>query len=134
VLGNVALLRESGADRSAEAAHSVSQIERAAIRGGALTQQLLAFGRRQPLQPRIVDAGELVRDAKPMLDRVLGEDVTLSVAVRGTPLFAELDPVRAENAILNLCLNARDAMPDGGRIAIAVERLPGSASEVTITV
>jgi CheY-like chemotaxis protein len=90
-----------------------------------LIRQLLAFARRQPLQPRTVDIGALIRDAKPMLDRVLGEDVTLqsdSAPDQG-PFLATVDPVGAESTLLNLCINARDAMPDGGTIKIHLWRV-----------
>ena len=121
ILGNVALMRD-GAGRGLPEAdrESVDQIERAASRASALIRQLLAFARRQPLHPRTIDLASLVREAKPMLDRVLGEDVALTIerspARRAFP--ATVDPVGAEGALLNLCINARDAMPNGGTIAI----------------
>jgi signal transduction histidine kinase/ActR/RegA family two-component response regulator len=118
ILGNVTLMKDS-AGRGMDS-ESVAQIERAANRGTALIRQLLAFARRQPLHPRTIDLAALVREAKPMLDRVLGEDVALTIertpARRAFP--ATVDPVGAEGALLNLCINARDSMPNGGTIAI----------------
>jgi len=127
ILGNVALIKDGldadAAPASAANRESAAQIERAATRGTALIGQLLAFARRQPLQPRTVDLEALVRDAKPMLDRVLGEDVTLHTGPDTGPVFATVDPVGAESALLNLCINARDAMPDGGTITIELARV-----------
>ena len=126
ILGNVALINEGmGRDSADTTQQSVSQIERAAARGSALIRQLLAFARRQPLQPRTVDLDAMIRDSKPMLDRVLGEDVTLrSVVAPSDQLFlATVDPVGAESALLNLCINARDAMPNGGVITVELSRV-----------
>jgi signal transduction histidine kinase/CheY-like chemotaxis protein len=126
ILGNVMLIKDGlGRDSIEATEESVSQIERAAARGAALVRQLLAFARRQPLQPRTVDLEDMVRESKPMLDRVLGEDVTLdSTIVPGDrPFLATVDPVGAESALLNLCINARDAMPNGGAITIALTRV-----------
>jgi signal transduction histidine kinase/ActR/RegA family two-component response regulator len=125
ILGNVALINE-GLDRAPLEAtqQSVSQIERAAARGSALIRQLLAFARRQPLQPRTVDLDAMIRDSKPMLDRILGEDVTLRLVVAPSEqlFLATVDPVGAESALLNLCINARDAMRNGGVITIELAR------------
>jgi signal transduction histidine kinase/CheY-like chemotaxis protein len=132
ILGNVALIKDGiGPNTPKTTEESTAQIERAATRGTALIRQLLAFARRQPLQPRTVDIGTLVRDAKPMLDRVLGEDVTLQTdnARDPGPLLATVDPVGAESTLLNLCINARDAMPDGGTIKIHLARVMVGASD-----
>ena len=121
ILGNVALMKDGlGTDTVEATEESVAQIERAATRGTALIRQLLAFARRQPLQPRTVDLEALIRDATPMLDRVLGEDVTVHTrsAEGGGPFLATVDPAGAESALLNLCINARDAMPNGGTIEV----------------
>jgi len=126
ILGNVALIKDGrGTDTNEATEESVAQIERAAARGSALIRQLLAFARRQPLQPRTVDLGAMVRDAKPMLDRVLGEDVTLQskIGPDPRPFLATVDPVGAESTLLNLCINARDAMPNGGTITIDLSRV-----------
>ena len=108
-----------GTDQPEATAESAAQIERAASRGTALIRQLLAFARRRPLQSRTVDLVALIGDSKPMLDRVLGEDVTLELHdPAGRPFFAIVDPTGMESALLNLCINARDAMPNGGTISI----------------
>jgi signal transduction histidine kinase/CheY-like chemotaxis protein len=126
ILGNAMLIKDGlGRDSIEGIGESVSQIERAAARGGALVRQLLAFARRQPLQPRTVDLEDMIRESKPMLDRVLGEDVTLhsTIVPSDRPFLATVDPVGAESALLNLCINARDSMPNGGTITIALTRV-----------
>jgi len=123
ILGNVSLIKDGlETDTKEMTEESAAQIERAAARGSALIRQLLAFARRQPLQPRTVDLDAMVRDSKPMLDRVLGGDVTIQydLAHSSRPHLATVDPVGAESALLNLCINARDAMPNGGTIKIDV--------------
>ena len=120
ILGNVALIQDGLGRNPPEAtAESAAQIERAASRGTALIRQLLAFARRRPLQSRTVDLVALIADSKPMLDRILGEDVTLELHdPAGRQFFATVDPTGMESALLNLCINARDAMPNGGTISI----------------
>jgi signal transduction histidine kinase/ActR/RegA family two-component response regulator len=116
VLGNVSLLKAgSGSVTNDEA---LGEIERAARRAADLTRQLLAFARRQPLLPRVVDLSAAVESAEPMLRRVLGEEVTLRAAGGGGAALANVDPVQIETALLNLCINARDAMPRGGTVVI----------------
>jgi PAS domain S-box-containing protein len=89
-----------------------------ARRAAKLTQHLLAFARRQPLQPRLLEINRLIREISDMLRRTLGEQVELE-AVLGAGLWnVEADPVQLENAILNLGVNARDAMPAGGKLTI----------------
>jgi signal transduction histidine kinase len=123
ILGNVALIRDVERDPTTMVGEASAQIERAASRGSALVRQLLAFARRRPLQARTVDLGALARDAKPMIDRVLGEDVSVQIRIpNGTPFLATVDPTGLESALLNLCINARDAMPNGGTIVVELSR------------
>jgi PAS domain S-box-containing protein len=90
----------------------------AAERGGALTHQLLAFSRKQALRPRKLDLNQLVEDMDLLLRRTLGEDVEIEF-VRGVGLWrTQADPAELQNVILNLALNARDAMPWGGKLTI----------------
>ena len=90
----------------------------AAERGAELTQRLLAFARKQALEPRVVDVNELVAGMSAMLRRTLGEQVDIEF-VRGANLWkAFIDAPQLESAVLNLSINARDAMPEGGRLTI----------------
>jgi putative addiction module CopG family antidote len=92
-------------------------------RAAALTHRLLAFSRRQPLDPRPTDVGRLVAELEDLLRRTVGPEITLEVAA-AAPLWSTLvDPNQLENALLNLCINARDAMPAGGRLSIAMANL-----------
>ncbi|AWN50155.1 histidine kinase [Methylobacterium terrae] len=89
-----------------------------AQRAAALTHRLLAFARRQPLEARATDVNRLVSSMDELLRRTLGERVRLEVVVAGGLWLTLCDPNQLENAILNLAINARDAMPDGGRLTI----------------
>jgi signal transduction histidine kinase len=96
---------------------ALEEIRRAAERGGALTHQLLAFSRRQPMQARPLKIDELVLHMERMLRRLIGEDVELvTIAASSEDVFA--DPGRLEQVIMNLVVNARDAMPEGGKLTI----------------
>jgi len=96
----------------------IQAITKAARRGGALTQRLLAFAGKQPLDPKPVDLNWLVAGLDPMLRRTLGEHIQIEL-IRADGLWPALvDQSQLENALLNLCLNARDAMPGGGRLTI----------------
>ena len=87
-------------------------------RGADLTRQLLAFARKQALAPSTVDVNQLVAGMDPLLRRTLGEHIEIEL-VRGAGLWPALvDAAQLENALLNLCLNARDAMPRGGRLTL----------------
>ncbi|MDF2493724.1 MAG: histidine kinase [Sphingomonas sp.] len=87
-------------------------------RGAKLASQLLAFGRRQPLEPKVINLGRLVRSMDDLLRRSIGEDVEIETMVSGGLWNTLIDPSQIENAILNLAINARDAMVDGGRLTI----------------
>jgi GAF domain-containing protein/nitrogen-specific signal transduction histidine kinase/CheY-like chemotaxis protein len=97
-------------------------VHQTAERAAALTRQLLAFSRKQVLQPRVVDLGDIVRDLVPMLQRLLGEDVELTVRSTESPVKVKADPSHLEQVIVNLAINARDAMPRGGRLAMTIAR------------
>ncbi|MEM6934823.1 MAG: response regulator [Pseudomonadota bacterium] len=119
VMGNVDLL--DGQSDYFDKARSA--IREASERGADLTQRLLAFSRRQPLSPQSIKLSDLLEGTVEMLRRTLGE--TINIVVRDCadewPIFA--DPGQLENAIVNIALNARDAMPDGGELAFACRKL-----------
>jgi CheY-like chemotaxis protein len=98
-------------------ARAAMEIQQAADRAASLTHQLLAFGRRQTLQPRVLDLNAIVRGLEKMLRRVLSENVDLRIAAGLGSVKA--DPVQMEQVLLNLVVNARDAMPKGGRLTIS---------------
>ncbi len=98
----------------------VDLIQKTSQRAVALTSQLLAFSRKQVVQPRVLELGPLVADLVPMLQRMIGEDVELVVEpVQGTGRV-KVDPSQMQQVLMNLAVNARDAMPSGGRIGVSV--------------
>jgi PAS domain S-box-containing protein len=98
---------------------SITEIQKAAERAGSLTGQLLAFSRKQVLQPRVIHLNDVVRGMEKMLRRLIGEDIELSTAL-GTPLgYVKADPGQIEQVLMNLAVNARDAMPRGGKLTIS---------------
>jgi PAS domain S-box-containing protein len=97
----------------------VEEIDRAAQRASDLTRQLLAFSRRQVLQPRVVDLNAVIADTQRMLRRLIEEDVVIDVALSPDAGKVEADPGQVEQVVLNLAVNARDAMPGGGRLSIS---------------
>ncbi len=105
-------------DDQSVAREQVETIRLAGERAAELTHRLLAFARRQPLDPRTVDPDELVLGMGKMLRRVIGETVDIVTLAAGIKWKAIADPGELQNAILNLAINARDAMPDGGKLTI----------------
>lgn len=103
------------------ASKPLKQIAAAADRAAALTRQLLAFGRKQILQPRAINLNTVIHNVEEMLHRLLGEDIDIVTALEPDLEAVKADPSQIEQVILNLCINARDAMPDGGTIAIRTE-------------
>jgi PAS domain S-box-containing protein len=96
----------------------VELVEETAHRASALTRQLLAFSRKQMVQPRIVDLNEVVRGMETMLGRLIGEDINLATRLDSTAGCVRADPAQLEQMIVNLAVNARDAMPLGGRLTL----------------
>jgi two-component system cell cycle sensor histidine kinase/response regulator CckA len=96
----------------------VAEIKAAAERAGSLTRQILAFSRRQTLKPEVVSLNEVVAGTERLLGRTLGEDVNLLTLLRPESGLVEVDVSQIEQVLMNLALNARDSMPDGGRLTI----------------
>ncbi|PYV61049.1 MAG: hybrid sensor histidine kinase/response regulator, partial [Acidobacteria bacterium] len=102
-----------------EDAHAAREIQEAAERAAALTHQLLAFSRKQTLQPRVLDLNRIVHGLEMMLRRVLTENVELCIQTAPDLGAVKADPVQVEQVLINLVVNARDAMPKGGKLTIA---------------
>ncbi len=116
--------------RVAEVGRYVDAAQGAARRAAALTHRLLAFSRRQTLDPRLTDANRLVAGMEELVRRTVGPETMLEIVAADGLWRTLVDPGQLENALLNLCINARDAMPDGGRIVVetANRRLDGRAA------
>ncbi|PZR37155.1 ATP-binding protein [Caulobacter segnis] len=104
-------------------------IRQAIDRGASLTQQLLAFSRRSPLKPEVVDIGERLSGMLAILDRSLREDVTVRMQLPPDLWRVEVDTSQLEVAVLNIAINARDAMPDGGTITIEARNEPSGHAD-----
>ena len=111
-----------GLDREGPLAENLLAIHRAADRAAALTHQLLAFSRRQPLRLAVVDLNSVVEGVRDMLGRLMGEDIELVTELGADLPSVSVDPAQMEQVIVNLAVNARDAMPDGGALTIATEK------------
>lgn len=122
ILGYADLVEQSAA-RGRVDVQDVQEIQRAARRSAELTRQLLAFARRQMVAPREIDASETVSAMDRMLRRLLGNSVRLELDFDSQPWRVLADPSQIEQIVLNLALNARDAMPDGGVLNIQLNRV-----------
>jgi PAS domain S-box-containing protein len=121
IQGHIGLLLDEPS-ASAAMRESLEPVAAAADRAASLTRQLLAFSRKQVMQMRLTDLNDLVSDTASMLQRLLGETIVLSFNYSSSPAVVESDTSMLGQVILNLAVNARDAMPDGGRLTLAVER------------
>jgi len=117
IQGNADMLLET-IEQDSPAASLIGAVTRAAERSAELTQRLLAFSRQQPLTPKSVDVGQLLKGMGSLLSRTLGDDIDIRIDVAPEIDRALVDPGQLENAILNLSINARDAMPGGGALVI----------------
>ncbi|MGZ9098425.1 MAG: response regulator [Brevundimonas sp.] len=132
VLGNADILLRKVEDP--KASRQLAAIRAAADRGQTLTRQLLAFSRRQQLNPEPVELNRLVRDFAPLMKQAIGEGVVLDLQHSTREVFVSVDPSHLENALLNLAVNARDAMTSEGRLTIRVEERSMPAGEGRIMV
>ncbi|MDE1916562.1 MAG: hypothetical protein KGJ57_01835 [Sphingomonadales bacterium] len=110
--------------------HAMAASERAAH----LTEQLLAFARQKPMATQRCDINDILRDFEPLIRQAIGSNIDLNMALAPTPVPVDIDRSQFETALINLAVNARDAMPEGGTLAITVEPAGSGSDSVTITV
>lgn len=116
ILGNSEILKDELPESEQG---EIDSIVKAALRGGELTQRLLAFSRQQTLEPQVIDVGELVQGMLDMMTRTLGETIEIETSIAPDLWPGLADPGQLENVLLNLALNARDAMAGSGRLTIS---------------
>ena len=121
VIGSLELLGRRLPEADARARRYIEAAADGARRAALLTQRLLAFARQQPLQPEAIDANKLVSGMSDLLRHSIGADVRLETVLAGGLWRTHADPNQLENIVLNLAVNARDAMPDGGRLTIETQ-------------
>ena len=129
VIGSLDLAERRLARGDSPASH-LANVREGAMRAAALTQRLLAFSRRQPLSPKVLNLNNLVGEMSELLRRTLGETVTLETVLAGGLWPANVDPNQMESALVNLAVNARDAMPEGGRLTVETANLRVVAGQV----
>jgi len=115
-------------ERASPLHEDIDEIRRSAEGAASLTRQLLAFSRREVLQPRVLDLNTLVSELSRMLRRFIGENIELSTHLGGSPARIKADPGQIEQVIMNLVVNARDAMPDGGKLVIETASVDSRAN------
>ena len=129
VVANLERIERRTRASDTEVRHAIESAMDGAERAAALTQQLLAFARKQPLRPVAVDVNALVADLSELLKRTLGERIVLDTALDPAVGPIAVDRNQMENALLNLTVNARDAMPEGGRLTIRTRPLAAAERE-----
>lgn len=122
IIGNLDMLQELTVDNPAQK-NLVELVLEAGLRGAELTQQLLAFSRRQPLQPSVTDLNDLIEKTTRLLTRVLGENIRLDVQMEPDVGSILVDEPQMDSALINMAVNARDAMPNGGTLTIKTSKL-----------
>lgn len=122
ISGNTETLVESLKDQP-ELQRTARLIDDAAERCAELIQHLLAFARRQPLEPRNVDINAAITDIAKLLRPTLGEQIQIETVLEQGPMTTHIDPSRLTNAVLNMAINARDAMPNGGKLLLETHRV-----------
>lgn len=118
IIGGLDTIRRSGPTDNARLTRAVDMAVQGAQRAATLTGRLLAFSRRQPLEPKPIDLNAIVRQSTELLHRTLGETIELEGVLAARLWPVELDQNQLESAIINLAVNARDAMPEGGKLTI----------------
>ena len=122
IMGSADLLLMGVADDDLSRAEA-AEIKHSVQRGAGLTRQLLAFSRRQPSSPRLIALGDVIGGMDTMLRRLIGPEIEFELIRPSTPVMVLADPAQLEQVVLNLVINARDAMPDGGRLTVRLDEL-----------
>ena len=99
-------------------AEDLGEIRKATVGAASLTRQLLAFSRQQVIEPRLINLNDIVESSEKMLRRLIGEDIEVTTTFASTPLTVMIDPGQLEQVLMNLAVNARDAMPTGGKLTL----------------
>jgi signal transduction histidine kinase len=128
IIGGLDLLQRRLGD-DPRSARLVEAALASAERARALVGQLLAFARKQALEPRDIDVAALLVGLRSLIEQSVGTSVAVDIAVPASPLHARVDPVQLELALLNLSVNARDAMPEGGRLSLSAAAAEGGPAE-----
>lgn len=130
IRGNTEVLREHAAENP-EYARNLEAVLQAADRAANITRQLLAFSRRQMLQPKVVELGSIVSETAGLLRRVIGPAIQLQLEISSEGLYARVDASQLDQVVVNLVINARDAMPEGGKVTVRVDRAAADSESVT---
>ena len=133
IIGNLAALQDHRPN-DAEVLEFVEPALQSARRGVQLIKRLLTFSRQQPLEPQAVELGRLIGNLSKLVRRSLPESIAVSTDLAGASIYALVDPGQLESALLNFALNARDAMPDGGRLHIAARSVELAGDAATFDV
>ena len=123
IMGYSELILASGCDHPEEVRSDVQEIRQAAERARELTSQILAFSRRQPQKPEIVSPNALIQGAEQLLRRTLGENIEFVISLDPNTAQVEVDPGQFTQVIANLAVNARDAMPNGGKLTVSTSNV-----------
>jgi hypothetical protein len=131
ILGHTDLLQEK-AEGDERLEQGLDEIRQSSLRAASLTQQLLAFSRRQQFKPVTLNLNDVVRNMADMLRRIIGADVELTVDSADNPCAVKVDPDQLQQVIMNLISNARDAMPHGGVLSVTTENVTVGEEEIAI--
>lgn len=125
ILGNTSTVLEEVTDPNWKT--YLQEVQDAGLRAASLTRQLLTFSRKQFIKPSVLDVGDALRTMFPMLRRLISEDVEMALDLAQGPLRTVLDAGQFDQVLLNLCVNARDAMPRGGKLTLKVDPVSSTA-------
>jgi signal transduction histidine kinase len=129
---NLARAERGLGEEQAGARVAIANAGEGARRAAQLTSQLLSFARRQELKPEVLDLTEVARQLQPLVSGAAGGLVEIEIEADSSPVLALLDRNQLESAIINLAVNARDAMPEGGRVVIRTKVLPGDTATIEV--